>query len=123
MACLRELQNKDDGMSPWAKSLTDVSFTSVFYGEWTMDDICFQDKFECFSKQNNVRMVPCLSRQDRDFSKGIWKGRVQDVLWQQGIVNPDNTVALVCGVEEMVHDVRQLLKRVGVKEDRIITNI
>jgi NAD(P)H-flavin reductase len=123
MACLKEIENtKDDNMSGWTKPLKDVVLTSVYYGEWTIDDVCFQDAFEQL-QSSNVRMIPCLSKQERDFSRGIWKGHVQDVLWQQGIASPEKTTALICGMDDMVHDVRQLLKRAGVKEDRIITNV
>ncbi len=98
-----------------------VTYKTMYYGEGTLDDICFQD--ELATEESGINLVPCFSQQKRDFSKGYWAGHVQMIMWQRGVVNPEKTLALVCGMEDMVHDVRQLLKRAGVKPERIITNI
>lgn len=97
-----------------------VTYSSMYYGEWTMDDICFQD--ELTTEEAGINLVPCFTRQERDFNKGLWAGHVQMVMWQRGVVNPEKTLALVCGKKEMEEDVRQLLTRAGVKPERIITN-
>lgn len=97
-----------------------VTYGSMYYGEWTMDDICFQD--ELTTEEAGINLIPCFSRQERDFTKGLWSGRVQTVMWQRGVVNPEKTLALVCGKKEMEEDVRQLLTRAGVKPERIVTN-
>ncbi|KAG7346170.1 oxidoreductase FAD/NADP-binding domain containing protein [Nitzschia inconspicua] len=97
-----------------------VTYGSMYYGEWTVDDLCFQD--ELATEEAGINLVPCFSKQERDFTKGFWAGHVQMVMWQRGIVNPEKTLALVCGKKEMEEDVRQLLTRAGVKPERIVTN-
>jgi ferredoxin-NADP reductase len=97
-----------------------VTYASMYYGEWTIDDICFQD--ELTTEDAGINLVPCFSKQERDFTKGFWSGHVQMVMWQRGVVNPEKTLALVCGKKEMEEDVRQLLTRAGVKPERIVTN-
>lgn len=101
--------------------LDSVTYGSVYYGEWTFDDICFQD--ELTTEESGINLVPCFSKQERDFTKGLWSGHVQTVMWQRGITNPEKTLACVCGMKDMVDDVRQLLKRAGVKPERIVTNV
>mmetsp|Transcript_27186 Transcript_27186/g.65053 ORF Transcript_27186/g.65053 Transcript_27186/m.65053 type:complete len:657 (-) Transcript_27186:1283-3253(-) len=134
MACLRE-------GGGWL--FNSVPYVSMYYGEWTQDDLCFQeylfptltgsngsddgngndiDTSVDTSKQMKIYTIPCLSKQKRDFTKGIWSGHVQNVMWSRGIVNPEKTLAVICGMEEMETDVRQLLKRAGVDENRILTN-
>ena len=48
------------------------------------------------SKQMKIYTIPCLSKQKRDFTKGIWNGHVQNVMWSRGIVNPEKTLAVIC---------------------------
>lgn len=119
MACLRE----GGGWLPNA-----VQYVSMYYGEWTMDDLCFQEYLfpsdidGADGANHKIYTVPCLSRQKRDLVKNIWSGHVQNVMWSRGVVNPEKTLAVVCGMDEMEHDVKQLLKRAGVDESRILTN-
>jgi ferredoxin-NADP reductase len=103
------------------KWMDQVTYKTAYYGEWTFDDICFKD--ELTTEEAGINLVPCFSKQERDFTKGFWSGHVQMVMWQRGVVNPEKTLALVCGPTEMIQDVRQLLTRAGVKSERVVANV
>lgn len=58
-------------------------------------------------------------------SKEKWYGAtgyVQDALKAEGVKNPADTAAIMCGVKGMTDDVRAYLISQGVQENRILTN-
>jgi len=93
----------------------------LYYGEWSMEDVCFQSLYNTENWQN-VDVIPCLSQLGSSQGRS---GYVQDVLQLDGLGMDyqSSTVALICGMDEMQMEVIELLKAFGVDEKRILTNL
>jgi len=60
-----------------------------------------------------------------DLGKEEWNGKtgyVQDALKADGVANPEQTAALLCGVKGMTVDVRDYLTSQGVPNEKIFLN-
>jgi NAD(P)H-flavin reductase len=93
---------------------------TLYYGERTVDDLCFVDRFAYWQQSCGVTVVPVLSQPD-SFYTGR-QGYVQTALAEDGIPIPRNSGALLCGMKGMTESVKNLLINAGVFEGRILFN-
>jgi NAD(P)H-flavin reductase len=93
---------------------------TLYYGERTVDDLCFVDRFEYWQQSCGVTVVPVLSQPDSYYTGR--QGYVQTALAEDGIPIPRNSGALLCGMKGMTESVKNLLINAGVFEGRILFN-
>lgn len=94
----------------------------LYYGERTVDDLCFADRFDEWEKDFKFEVIPVLSQPDNN--PGHREGYVQDALKKDGVKgDADQCYSLVCGVMAMMDDVTDYLKEEGVSPTRIMLNL
>jgi NAD(P)H-flavin reductase len=101
--------------------------TTLYYGEWTEDDLCFTDLHDSWSRNLGITVVPVLSR-IKDT-----QGYIQEVLLQQeqevssyfsSAKNESTTTyAILCGMDDMVESCTRVLLHAGVDQERILLNL
>lgn len=92
----------------------------LYYGERTMQDLCLTDRFQSWSQECGVEIVPVLSQ-----PSDSWEGRcgyIQTALQEDGVPVPRNSAALLCGMKGMTESVSEELKTAGVFDGRILFN-
>lgn len=89
----------------------------VYYGEWTVDDLSFRDEFSKW-EDKGLKVIPALSRAGNDGDKLY----AQEAAKRDGIKDPERTLALLCGMNEMVEAAKDMLQKAGVPESQILTN-
>ena len=85
---------------------------TVIFGARTHDEILYADNMKKFSQSLNVTFIPVLSRE-------AWKGEkghVQDAIRKYA---KPGCEAYICGLMQMVTEVRQLLEEMGFDKKRI----
>uniref|UniRef100_A0A7S2XS23 Oxidoreductase FAD/NAD(P)-binding domain-containing protein n=1 Tax=Attheya septentrionalis TaxID=420275 RepID=A0A7S2XS23_9STRA len=110
--------------------------TTLYYGEWTEDDLCFTDLHDNWRNYMGITVVPVLSRTPDT------RGYIQEVLQQDGLAtrttdidnnnndnNNDNamaiptTWAILCGMDDMVESCTKVLTSAGMDDQRILLNL
>eukprot|EP00171_Calliarthron_tuberculosum_P013478 IDg13478t1 len=94
----------------------------LYYGARYPSRMAYMDRFPLW-REDGVDVIPVMSQPE--LSDGGWDGKVgyvQDALQQDGIANPKETGAVLCGVKAMTVDVREMLVNAGVPNDRILLN-
>ena len=98
----------------------------LYYGEWTEDDLCFTECYQQWHEQMGVTVVPVLSRAAT--SGQDERNYVQDVIQREeralfASLSIKKTVVLLCGMDDMVEQTRQILTHAGVPEEHILLNL
>jgi len=91
----------------------------LYYGVQSPDDICFASSFTKW-EMSGIEVVTVISQPQPE-----WQGRtgyVQVALEEDGIPQPRNSGALMCGMKGMAEAVKDTLLKAGVFEGRILTN-
>lgn len=97
--------------------------TTLYYGEWTEDDMCFTDLHDSWSQNLGITVVPVLSRTPDT------RGYIQEVLQQEGLSSfssandSTTTYAILCGMDDMVESCTSVLIDAGVDQQRILLNL
>lgn len=94
----------------------------LYYGARYPSRMAFKDRFPMW-REDGIDVVPVMSQ--AELSDEPWDGKVgyvQDALKQEGVAYPKQTGALLCGLQGMTEDVRQMLVDAGVPNDRILLN-
>jgi len=96
----------------------------LYYGARNIQSMAYRDKFHTW-KAMGVDIVPVLSQPASGWRliSGTRVGYVQKALIEDGIPNPDESVALMCGHESMLKAVRKFATDEGVQPSRILTNV
>lgn len=124
-----------------------IRFYRLYYGEWTQDDLCFPELFDTWKVKYGIEIIPCLSRSPDGM------GHVQNALRRDlcaqdggdgdhGDITPITTytpkllqsagtatksslgaTAFLCGMDDMVVTVTELLQEAGVPPERILINL
>lgn len=98
--------------------------TKLYYGEWTTNDLCFTELYSMWKNDFGVEVIPVLSRQQQQASAiATRKNYAQYALERDGIVSPDKTIAIICGMDEMVGSTISILNDAGVPQDQILLNL
>jgi hypothetical protein len=127
-------------------------FYRLYYGEWTQDDLCFPELYDTWKVKYGIQIIPCLSRspdgmghvqnalrrdlfldQDGDNSDPGVSGASTLTLTSNPIQlsaptttkTTDSVVAtaFLCGMDDMVVSVTELLQEAGVPPERILINL
>jgi CDP-4-dehydro-6-deoxyglucose reductase len=92
-------------------------FTLIFGARYPYG-LLYRDEFERLaSEHNNLRFLPTVTRPD-DHWRGL-TGRVQPHLVKE-IGERRDVDIYICGLKEMVNDVRGILKDMGIDRKQII---
>ncbi len=92
---------------------------TLIFGERTEDDLLYRKEFEALAvKHQKFTYIPTLSK-----AKKGWKGAagyVQHVM-KKYINEPNHIEVYICGLKEMVDDVRKILMDMGVDAKNILS--
>lgn len=103
-----------------AEPLSDVT---LFYGNKHFQSIIFREELEALKNQhiNRLRVIHVFSRES--LGNAIQKGRIDrdkvNQLHTAFLTNQDIDAVYVCGPEEMIHAVKDVMEEKGVSKDRI----
>lgn len=89
---------------------------TLFYGVRNQNEFAYHHEFEEWEKQG-IKIIRTLSNKEDSSWTGL-KGYVQHHINE---FQPDS-VALLCGMPEMVQEVREKLISLGLQKDHILTN-
>jgi hypothetical protein len=127
-------------------------FYRLYYGEWTQDDLCFPELYDTWKVKYGIQIIPCLSRspdgmghvqnalrrdlfldQDGDYSDPGVSGASTLTLTSNPLQlsvptttrTTDSVVAtaFLCGMDDMVVSVTELLQEAGIPPERILINL
>lgn len=91
---------------------------TLLFGTRYEENLLFRDEFEQLSEQfPNLRFIPTVTRPSANWSGA--SGRVQPLLWDLLAGNTSADV-YICGLKDMVDDVREQLKLRGFDRKQII---
>mmetsp|Transcript_26431 Transcript_26431/g.102994 ORF Transcript_26431/g.102994 Transcript_26431/m.102994 type:complete len:295 (-) Transcript_26431:115-999(-) len=111
------IESRLNGIAPMTRKSV-----KLYYGCRYPERMAYQDRFQLW-RENNVEVIPVMSQPD--LGKEEWNGKtgyVQDALKADGVANPEQTAALLCGVKGMTVDVRDYLTSQGVPNEKIFLN-
>jgi ferredoxin-NADP reductase len=91
--------------------------TQLFYGCRSLETMAYQDRFDAW-KALGVQIVPVLSR---DPAYAGARGYVQDSL-PALLATPAETAIVLCGGNDMQAAVKETAAKLGVAEERVLTN-
>lgn len=83
---------------------------TLIHGVRYEKDLYYRDELRALSYD------PCLSREKVD---GLFHGRVTDFVDKQEY--PENSHYYLCGANEMIYEIQELLEKRGIEPDRIFT--
>jgi len=93
----------------------------LYYGCKTPAKMAYKDRFEAWTEAGVKKIVPVISQ-----SEGVeWDGQtgyIQEAFKKDGVTNPAETCAVICGVKGMATDITQILTDMGVSKDAILFN-
>ena len=92
---------------------------SVIYSARSADQFAFRTELDALEKAGRITAHFTVTRDDG----GAWpghRGRIDHALIEQALPSPDAR-CLICGPPQLVTDARELLVRLGVKPERILT--
>jgi ferredoxin-NADP reductase len=82
--------------------------------------LAFRTELAALASAGRIRGFFTVTREDAGRSWTGRKGRIDEDLLREALPSPDAR-CLVCGPQQMVADVRALLLRLGVGQERILT--
>lgn len=112
------------GVVPFRPILQQPSFldsgtpATLVFGTRYEESLMFREEFEQLSEQfPNLRFIPTVTRPSKSWAGAT--GRIQPLLWDllAGSTSPD---VYICGLKDMVDDVREQLKLRGFDRKQII---
>ena len=92
---------------------------TLFYGARNPDEFAYRDEFEAW-KGGRIRVQQTISDKKRTDWSGAY-GYVQGLI-SEGMLMA-NTAAILCGMDEMVDEVTERLKGLGMTDKYILTNL
>jgi len=108
------------GVAPF-KPMINVALTKtsndvwLFFGVRTEQDIIYRNEFETLAAANkNFHFIPVLSKSD---NPGFEHGYIQDAF--KKLIKPNNQDLYICGLYNMVDEVRAMCKELGYPNEKI----
>lgn len=89
----------------------------LLYGARTPHDIVYRAELECWHREHDIEILISV-----DKKVGQWKGDVGVVtqLLSRVKVDPNNTLAMLCGPEVMMHFCQLSLHKMGLSDDQLL---
>lgn len=103
------------------KNRQDYGKVEIIYGARSVDDLCFKkDLFEQWSKKPATTVYTTIDRAEPD-----WNGHVAFVptYLEEIKPSPENKYAVTCGPPIMIKFVLQALKKMGYRDNQVITTL
>lgn len=92
---------------------------SVIYSARAPEEFAFRPELDALEKAGRINAHFTVTRDDRSAWPGR-RGRIDHALIEQALPSHDAR-CLICGPPQLVTDARELLVRLGVRDDRILT--
>jgi NAD(P)H-flavin reductase len=93
----------------------------LYYGAQTPTKMAFQGIFSMWENDCGATIIPTISKPEGT----NWDGRtgyVQKCMMEDGIKSPASTGVLICGVNDMVKEAKEMLLEAGVKPEMVLMN-
>jgi ferredoxin-NADP reductase len=97
----------------------DTSSISVIYSARSPEEFAFRTELDALEKAGRIAAHFTVTRDE----SGAWpgrRGRIDHALIERALPSPE-ALCLICGPPPLVTDARELLVKLGVKADRILT--
>jgi ferredoxin-NADP reductase len=91
---------------------------ALVYSARSPDEFAFREELDALRAAGRIRAYFTMTREH----EGPWpgrRGRIDEPLLREALPSPSSH-CLICGPQRLVADTQQLLKNLGVSEDRIL---